>query len=497
MKQHPSIFTLAASLVCTLILALTACTPQALDELAPGTDSAPVPLTISVTDGGMYSTPDPGAKTRAEERGYQTVFTEGDQIGLYVVKDGAVEKSNLCLTLRGGKWTLPTNTAGIYYTSDRNFYAYYPYKDNNYMKDKVSPGSNDFFETLVKGWDTETNQSTYAAYTASDLMTSQGVYNAQESTLHFPMMHRMAMAVFKMETQACNTAIDGEIEYHPQTRLLPDLKIGSNGVTYHSIDHRYLVNPAKVSAPIEISYSYTGESGPKTISIPYEQLQSGRYKDFPINIGSSPVPVAHRPIEVGDYYMEDGTILPHNAVRLPEGYLGVVFFTSNPAEDDNLLARDHSKCTHGLAVALKDAAATGWSDAIETVNFWTNSDDRGEDKVNIQEMNKKQGYANTKALRAYNQEFPEKKVFPVESVDAYAMIYPCPKKSSGWYWPSSVDLNQLFTISGTIFQEIGGDNFNEKSYYWASSEGSDAMASTNKGYCRKDGISGIRAILAF
>lgn len=491
MKRYTSILPLA----CCLLLVLAACTPQTLDELAPGTNADARPLAISVTDGGMYSTPDPDRQTRAEERGYQTVFTEGDQIGLYVVKDGAVEKSNLCLTLRGGKWTMPTGE--LYYTSDRNFYAYYPFKDDSYMRGKVSPGSNDFFETLVKGWDTETNQSTYAAYTASDLMTAQGVYNAQESTLHFPMMHRMAMAVFKMETQACNTAIDGEIEYHPQTRLLPDLKIGSNGVTYHSIDHRYLVNPAKVSAPIEISYSYTGESGPKTTSIPYEQLQSGRYKDFPINIGSSPVPVDRRPIEVGDYYMEDGTILPHNAVRQPEGYLGVVFFTGNPAEDDDLLARDHSKCTHGLAVALKDAAATQWSEVYERVNSWTNSYDRGEDKVDIQEMDKKQGYANTKALRAYNQEFPDKKVLPVESVDAYAMIYPCPKKSSGWYWPSSVDLKQLFTISGTIFQEIGGDNFKEKVYYWASSEASNESASTGSGYSRKHWVGGIRAILAF
>lgn len=494
MKRYTSILPLA----CCLLLALAACTPQTLDELAPGTNADARPLAISVTDGGMYSTPDPDRQTRAEERGYQTVFTEGDQIGLYVVKNGAVEKPNLCLTLRGGKWTPPANTAGIYYTPDKSFYAYYPYKDDSYMRGKVSPGSNDFFEALVKDWDTETNQSTYAAYTASDLMTAQGVYNAQESTLHFPMMHRMAMAVFKMETQACNTAIDGEIKYHPQTRLLPDLKIGSNGVTYHSIDHRYLVNPAKVSAPIEISYSYTGESGLKTTSIPYEQLQSGRYKDFPINIGSSPVPVDRRPIEVGDYYMEDGTILPHNAVRLPEGYLGVVFFTGNPAEDDDLLARDHSKCTHGLAVALKDATATKWSDAIETVNFWTNSSDRDEDKVNIQEMNKKQGYANTKALRAYNQKFPDKKVLPVESVDAYAMIYPYPKKSSGWYWPSSGDSKQLFTISGTIFQEIGGDNFNEKIYdYWTSSEGASGSASTISGYSGKRWVGGIRAILAF
>ena len=50
MKQHHSIFLLsAASLACTLILMLAACTPDALDELpSAGTDSDAHPLTISV-----------------------------------------------------------------------------------------------------------------------------------------------------------------------------------------------------------------------------------------------------------------------------------------------------------------------------------------------------------------------------------------------------------------------------------------------------------------
>ena len=39
-------------------------------------------------------------QTRAQERGYRTVFTEGDRIGLYVVKDGTLEVENLCLTLQ-------------------------------------------------------------------------------------------------------------------------------------------------------------------------------------------------------------------------------------------------------------------------------------------------------------------------------------------------------------------------------------------------------------
>ena len=96
MKQHHSIFPPAASLACALILMLAACTSDALDELPPaGTDPDAHPLTITVSDGGMYAT----GQTRAQERGYSTVFTEGDCIGLYVVKDGTLEVKNLCLTL--------------------------------------------------------------------------------------------------------------------------------------------------------------------------------------------------------------------------------------------------------------------------------------------------------------------------------------------------------------------------------------------------------------
>lgn len=76
---------------------LAACTSDALDELPPaGTDPDARPLTITVSDGGMYAT----GQTRAQERGYRTVFTEGDRISLYVVKDGTLEVENLCLTLQ-------------------------------------------------------------------------------------------------------------------------------------------------------------------------------------------------------------------------------------------------------------------------------------------------------------------------------------------------------------------------------------------------------------
>ena len=99
MKQHHSIFPPAASLACALILMQAACTPDALDELPPaGTDPDAHPLTITVSDGGMYAT----GQTRAQERGYSTVFTEGDCIGLYI--DNGSETRYRELTYTSGEW---------------------------------------------------------------------------------------------------------------------------------------------------------------------------------------------------------------------------------------------------------------------------------------------------------------------------------------------------------------------------------------------------------
>ena len=206
MKQHHSIFPPAASLACALILMLAACTSDALDELPPaGTDPDARPLTITVSDGGMYAT----GQTRAQERGYSTVFTEGDCIGLYVVKDGTLEVKNLCLTLQGGKWTLPAGASQLLYSPDKSYHAYYPYQNDSDMNGKVSPGDEDFFKYVVDEWSVNPDQSTYAQYTASDLMTARGMYN--NHTLSFAMEHRMSLLILQVPATKYNYTekIDG------------------------------------------------------------------------------------------------------------------------------------------------------------------------------------------------------------------------------------------------------------------------------------------------
>ena len=275
MKQHHSIFPPAASLACALILMLAACTSDALDELPPaGTDPDARPLTITVSDGGMYAT----GQTRAQERGYSTVFTEGDRIGLYVVKDKTLEVENLCLTLQGGKWTLPAGTSQLLYSPDRSYHAYYPYQDNSYMSGRVSPGDEDFFKSVVYDWPVKINQSTYAQYTASDLMTARGVYS--NHTLSFAMEHRMSLFILQVPATkyTYTEKIDGQEiskSYYRYTAVInKNVYWQENPCTA-----RLLVNTNTPTASDPGPYEYYYKGNRKTFYFDYSQLnlQPGKY----------------------------------------------------------------------------------------------------------------------------------------------------------------------------------------------------------------------------
>lgn len=366
MKQHHSIFPPAASLACALILMLAACTSDALDELPPvGTDPDARPLTITVSDGGMYAT----GQTRAQERGYRTVFTEGDRIGLYVVKDGTLEVKNLCLTLQGGKWTLPAGTSQLLYSPDRSYHAYYPYQDDGDLNGRVSPGDEDFFKSVVYDWPVKINQSTYAQYTASDLMTARGVYS--NHTLSFAMEHRMSLLILQVPATkyTYTEKIDGQEiskSYYRYTAVI------SKNVYWQEnpCTARLLMNTNTPTASDPGPYEYYYDGNRKTFYFDYSQLnlQPGKYTIHEID--GNEAGKEERPLAAGDYYMQDGSILPGNEnVRpfhgeLQKSCLGVVFWVgeiegihwtqTGRLKGDRLLMRDHPECVHGMVVAMHD-----------------------------------------------------------------------------------------------------------------------------------------------
>ena len=474
MKQHHSIFPPAASLACALILMLAACTSDALDELPPvGTDPDARPLTITVSDGGMYAT----GQTRAQERGYRTAFTEGDRIGLYVVKDGTLEVKNLCLTLQGGKWTLPAGTSQLLYSPDRSYHAYYPYQDDRDLNDRVSPGDEDFFKVVVYAWPVENNQNTYAQYTASDLMTARGVYS--NHTLSFAMEHRMSLLILQVPATkyTYTEKIDGrEISksYYRYTAVISENSYWQE----NPCTARLLVNTKspKILDPGPYEYYYKGNR--ETFNFKYSQLnlQPGKYTVHKVGDNEAGKE-EFRSLAAGDYYMQDGSILPGDEISKlsrdeRKSCLGVVFWVgeiegihwtqTGRLEGDRLLMRDHPECVHGMVVAMHDASQeVKWAigkGAAESTYAWAKSfnDFTPGEQADWEEIRKSDlyfGYYRFRLMALYGSRHDDT-TFPARNAIAtYANSHPAPAGSSGWFLPGENELATLCFGSPETFDD--------------------------------------------
>ena len=482
MKQHHSIFLLsAASLACTLILMLAACTPDALDELpSAGTDSDAHPLTISVSDGGMYAT----GQTRAQERGYQTVFTEGDRIGLYVVNNGTLDVENLCLTLRSGKWTLPDGVSQLFYSTHKSYYAYYPYRDDGYMDGKVSPDNQDFFESAVDAWEVNTDQSTYAKYTASDLMTARGEYYGIKYTLSFEMKHRMSLFILRVPATKYNDTemIDGQEISKSYYRYT---KRGDNNAFWQENPYtaRLLVNTKtnQQSMPTDYEYFVSGTKEAYSFSYSDLNLQPGRYTVITVNGGA--VTEETRALMEGDFYMKDGGILPQEEVqsKMPDeeskNCLGVVFWVGEKEgihwtkttyrDGDYLLTHDHPTCTHGMVVALTDAASdVAWAtNPVDKALWdWANGFSGFTDNEKsiwkiISYSNSSYGYVQSALFGLYSAHNADAAFPACEAVKAYAGIHPTPEGCSGWFFPGWYELATMWFGAPKNYATPGGEYY--------------------------------------
>lgn len=226
---------------------------------------------------------------------------------------------------------------------------------------------------------------------------------------------------------------------------------------------------------------------------------------------------------VGDYITTGGKLIDGDAAsrltdEIKAQIVAVVFWT--PAEtltdgrqtpasltDDLIMSAEHPDCTHGLAVALKDATYDGsgdmfWQHSIELIadsqsgeNF---SHEKKTDFKSIASVagpkdpiNYILGYQNTVVLRAYNTYCKANSksyniVIPVAAIDDFDDTNPAPANSTGWFLPSPKelhilcykDVDNIVYNYGTVTLDkinsfltaVGGDGLNVLSYYWSSGE---------------------------
>ena len=509
LNNHP--FRTAALLL--LVMLAAACTKE--DDFAAPPDEGTAntaPLTITVTDGAYASaeTPDNGNEpdTRAVERGYGTEFTKGDRIGLYVVEKDASNPQddrrtflhqNLCLTHNGTGWTLPVGTKLTHQPltgGEILYFAYYPYQNN--MTDNVdilaqrfgnpTTEARHFFRGLISGWSPAYDQSTYEAYTASDLMVARGEVakrtdGTDGSVLSFTMEHQMPLAVIRLPTTkyTYEETIDGK-----STKKSYRLYSGLDVQAWLADDNTYRrIMKWNETSHIGIAASYYNSSlERRSFKGTIKANSSGKYFLFTVDDGKETE--IERVLQVGDFYMSDGTIIPNEHVTstmpaaIQKECVGVVYFVGEenalaPITDrrrnDHLLKREYPNCTHGLVLALQNASDNcAWSNTNELVNDWTNAPERGEEQVDISEPNSFKGYSSTKALLAYNTAYPNKAVLAAEAARKYKVA--SPEGSSGWFMMDMVDahvikLNVLNSIQNAL-EKAGGAKV--EGSYWTSFE---------------------------
>lgn len=535
-----------------LLLLLVSCT----QEEFPAVQDKAQQLTISVTDGGYTSAVEnmkTRVETRAVENGYTTEFTEGDACGFYMVRGGKPVYSNVKLTAEKD-----AATGGIMWKTDgttlaagmdgESYYLYYPYQADMAGK-TATPAEGavmtdaEFFKPLIDGWQPGDDQSTHAAYTASDLMTAGGSTTGTGNTIHlsFAMKHRMALAVIEMPKTV----------YRFTDANVPDYTVGAEATFTGTAKplrmadgiYRYLVH----SSMPTIEGSYDEGNREFTITTSASHPVVGEYKRYKVDGAAETiknVTYAESGIaRIGDFYCTKnngttGYLIPKEADETTvqaAKVVGIVFQTDKSrigAKEKEKLGGEGN--VHGLVMAVKNIATRqawglfGMDEGLTTC------------RTKADNYNDISGYGNCEHIRANRGNFDRYPAF--KAADGYNTTCPVPTTTTGWYLPAS---GQWWDI----LQNLGGctalakpdeqassqdddfgwsgqgdvpaalnawmekiatdskDNFRSGRWFWSSSEYSEFFArywyvqSNGRVGCywdRKDGSSvGVRPVLAF
>lgn len=474
-------------------LALASCRQEVVPGETDGSDAQP--FLITVTDGGYASEATDGS--RATENGYTTMFTADDQCGLYIVRGGEIVYDNICLTATadaGGNltWQAPAGTDLYGGLADEYYFLYYPYQTD--MTDKVTvanAASADaaFFAPLISDWQPKADQSDYADYTASDLMTAAGTasYADGKLSLSFPMAHRMAMAVIEMP---------GTVYKFTNSPAVPDYTIAASAdfssenkpCLMSDGSYRYLVNPEFSGNNVILAGSY--DDGNREFTITPSIATAGNYKTYKVDGGYKEI---EHNLQAGDFYLKDGTLLSEDT-QLTDAQkaacAGIVCWVGDATATDPALKRDFPQCMHGLVVSLKETTSE-WQNsyASTTIQLW--AEDNGFKEPDYYALDKDvnkgaespgsiQGYNNTQILKAYNETFADS--YPVIVLNSFGTItegVTLPEdKTSGWYLPSPKELVELYRAKVAVNQSLTASGSNpllpspDFPYYWSSGEDS-------------------------
>ena len=382
------------------------------------------------------------------ENGYTTEFTEGDACGFYMVRGGKPVYSNVKLTAEKD-----AATGGIMWKTDgttlaagmdgESYYLYYPYQADMAGK-TATPAEGavmtdaEFFKPLIDGWQPGDDQSTHAAYTASDLMTAGGSTTGTGNTIHlsFAMKHRMALAVIEMP-KTVYKFIDANV---------PDYTVGAEATFTGTAKplrmadgtYRYLVH----SSMPTIEGCYDGGNREFTITTSASHPVVGEYKRYKVDGAAENiknVTYAESGIDrIGDFYCTKnngttGYLIPKEADETTvqaAKVVGIVFQTDKSrigAKEKEKLGGEGN--VHGLVMAVKNIATRqawglfGMDEGLTTC------------RTKADNYNDISGYGNCEHIRTNRGNFDSYPAF--KAAYDYNTTCPVPATTTGWYLPAS------------------------------------------------------------
>lgn len=394
------------------------------------------------------------ATSRVSETDYTTTFEEGDNIGVFVVRDGEALISNMKMTLGadGTTWAGESG-AKLYYYKDADYIAYSPYTDG--LSATSEEGIITHFTTNLKN---STGQSTLADYQAADLMTASvkaaDVKRGQQITFNFA--HRMSMIEIKVPIRAYKTS--GGYEYSAPLGLKVTMAeesaagkefslctFGKETITENESEvtkgiYRCIVAPSEAALTVEGEFQdgsapvYFPATGGEDLSVTPE---AGTYKGFDVNYTYDNYTTATRELKVGDYYYADGSIWPNELSNVPEtGCIGKIFSLSTTAED-----KAHG-WVNGYVIALKNVEGTM---ASATYGKWSSNTSEvagGADNAVYSQNATNDGMTddNKQAVFAAKNGYDMTLTLVEKGITAaiLARNYDCayPEGTSGWFLPA-------------------------------------------------------------
>ena len=517
--------TIHISAAIALLLGLAACTQDEAGFLPEGAEGTPIVFTAT----GLKPAATAIASTRAPVDGNW----EGVQ-SVAVLMNGMVKTYNATPSTANPTSTTLTSTAPHRWTNhnDITVTAWWPYTAG---------------ETTPPTVKVKANQSAQQDFETSDLIVADGQTVTYGSpTLRFT--HRTARVTIELKPGTGFTSVAGAtvslVSLSADNGNPTAIKTyNASGNTYEALTAPQTVAADKPFIRVELG-SGTFYFRPQTNVV----LEAGNRYKYIVKVNTTGLTLEGCTIgewadggeetvesivfktdlstaKVGDFITTDGKLLEMTesmtlSEEVKKRIAGVVFWvpekkdpnrqTQASLQSDEVMAKAHPNCTHGLAVSLKDVSAEmkwqgGQYEAV--LNFQRGdafnpaydkslfkpiaSNDGSSHPINFI-----LGYQNTLILRAYNEycrSTPGKEnhvVLPVDALAGFETNNPSPSNSTGWFLPSPKELHILcykdvdnigrywedpsYTDTRDIVNNsltaADGGTFAYNYYYWSSSE---------------------------